>query len=110
MLLLRRHKKSLMLLRRHKSQVNIDKLVLHKWQLTLQVPYSGFAMMTRVAACIGISRTIRTIAFMLTVLPSPRPGCYKRRFPPVPDTWSEYLKIGFGQMRGMGGCNDLIIR
>ncbi|KAL3155537.1 hypothetical protein ABBQ38_011089 [Trebouxia sp. C0009 RCD-2024] len=74
-----------------------------------QVPYSGFAMMTRVAACIGISRTIRTIAFMLTVLPSPRPGCYDRRFPPVPDSWTEYLKIGFGDMRGNGGCNDLII-
>ena len=99
-----------MLLRRYKSQMDTHQLVLHQWQLTLQVPYSGFAMMTRVAACIGISRTIRTIAFMLTVLPSPRPGCYKRRFPPVPDTWSEYLKIGFGQMRGMGGCNDLIIR
>ena len=76
----------------------------------LQVPYSGFAMMTRVAACIGISRVIRTIAFMLTVLPSPRSDCYSRRFPPVPDTWREYLKIGFTQMRGMGGCNDLIIR
>ncbi len=76
----------------------------------LQVPYSGFAMMTRVAACIGICRTIRTIAFMLTVLPSPRPGCYSRRFPPVPDTWGEYLRIGFGELRGRGGCNDLIIR
>lgn len=47
---------------------------------------------------------------MLTVLPSPRPGCYDRRFPPVPDSWTEYLKIGFGDMRGNGGCNDLIIR
>ncbi|DBA96869.1 hypothetical protein WJX82_005400 [Trebouxia sp. C0006] len=74
-----------------------------------QVPYSGFAMMTRVAACIAICRTIRTIAFMLTVLPSPRPGCYSRRFLPVPDTWGEYLSIGFGELRGRGGCNDLII-
>ena len=84
--------------------------LLNMWQLALQVPYSGFAMMTRVAACIGISRTIRTLAFMLTVLPSPRPNCYKSRFPPVPETWAEYLKIGFGEIRGRGGCNDLIIR
>ena len=65
--------------------------------------------MTRVAACIGISRIIRSIAFLLTILPSPRPGCYIRRFPAVPDSWSQYLRIGFGQLRGSGGCNDLVI-
>lgn len=78
--------------------------------ILVQVPYSGFAMMTRVAACIAISRIIRTIAFLLTVLPNPRTGCYNRRFPAVPDTWWGFWKVGFGQMRGMGGCNDLIIR
>ena len=75
----------------------------------LQMPYSGFGMATRSIWCIIISRAIRTVAFMLTVLPSQRPGCYGRRFPPVPDTWLEFLTIGFGQLRASGGCNDLII-
>ena len=74
-----------------------------------EVPYSGFGMMTRTVVCIGGARAIRTGAFMLTVIPSPRPGCYEGRFPPVPDTWREYLAIGFGKIRSGGGCNDLIV-
>ncbi len=66
-------------------------------------------MATRSIWCIIIARSIRTVAFMLTVLPSQRPGCYSRRFPPVPDTWREFLVIGFGRLRSSGGCNDLII-
>ena len=73
------------------------------------MPYSGFGMATRSIWCIIIARSIRTVAFMLTVLPSQRPGCYSRRFPPVPDTWREFLVIGFGHLRSSGGCNDLII-
>ena len=66
-------------------------------------------MATRSIWCIIIARSIRTVAFMLTVLPSQRPGCYSRRFPPVPGTWQEFLVIGFGRLRSSGGCNDLII-
>ena len=33
----------------------------------------------------------------------------RRRFPPVPDTLWETIKAGYTQMRGFGGCNDLVI-
>lgn len=48
-------------------------------------------------------RIIRTVAFMLTVLPSQRPGCFARRFPPVPSSWWRFLVIGFTKLRAMGG-------
>jgi hypothetical protein len=48
-------------------------------------------------------RIIRTVAFMLTVLPSQRPGCFGRRFPPVPSSWWRFLVIGFTKLRAMGG-------
>ncbi len=73
------------------------------------VPFSGFGMMTRFVACTVAARAIRTVAFLLTVLPNPRPLCYAGRFPPVPDTVAEFLRIGFAKMRSGGGCNDLII-
>ena len=73
------------------------------------VPFSGFGMCTRFVACVVYARAIRTVAFMLTVLPNPRPGCYTRRFPPVPDTVAEWLHIGFAKMRSGGGCNDLVL-
>ena len=73
------------------------------------VPYSGFGMCTRFVCCVIGARAIRTVAFLLTVLPNPRPGCYARRFPPVPDSVSEWLRIGFAKMRAGGGCNDLVL-
>jgi DNA mismatch repair protein MutS2 len=73
------------------------------------VPFSGFGMCTRFVACVAYARAIRTVAFLLTVLPNPRPGCYARRFPPVPDTVADFLRIGFGRMRSGGGCNDLVL-
>ncbi|KAF6255128.1 hypothetical protein COO60DRAFT_1702962 [Scenedesmus sp. NREL 46B-D3] len=54
------------------------------------------------------SRILRTASFMCTVLPSPRPGCYRRRFPPPPATWSGIVWVGIRELRGFGGCNDLI--
>ena len=92
------------------SLVGLSRWASHSYhRRRVQVPYSGFGMATRSIWCIIISRAIRTVAFMLTVLPSQRPGCYGRRFPPVPDTWREFLAIGFGRLRASGGCNDLII-
>jgi DNA mismatch repair protein MutS2 len=73
------------------------------------VPYSGFGMCNRFVACVAYARAIRTVAFLLTILPNPRPGCYSRRFPPVPDTWADFLRVGFGRMRSGGGCNDLVL-
>jgi len=73
-----------------------------------ELPFSGFGMCARTVATIAGARVIRTAAFMLTVLPSPRPGCFDRRFPPVPDTWAEFFAIGFSKMRSMGGCNEYV--
>jgi hypothetical protein len=36
--------------------------------------------------------------------------CPRRRFPPPPDTWGGMLAVGVRQLRGMGGCNDLVFR
>jgi hypothetical protein len=75
-----------------------------------QVPYSGFGLMARWCASIACGRLLRVACFLTTVLPSPRPGCYSRRFPPPPDTLKETLRVGFTTLRGTGGCNDLIFR
>ncbi|KAI8472650.1 MAG: hypothetical protein J3K34DRAFT_413171 [Monoraphidium minutum] len=73
-----------------------------------QIPYSGFGVMARFSLTITLGRLLRVACFMTTVLPSPRPGCYSRRFPPPPDGAWEMLRVGFTTLRGMGGCNDLI--
>lgn len=49
----------------------------------------------------------RTVAFMTTILPNPRPRCYARNFPPVPDTVRGFVEVGFSAKRG-SGCNDLV--
>lgn len=72
------------------------------------VPYSGFGMASRFMDTIAFTHLIRTVAFMITVLPNPQGDCYRKNFPPVPDTVSEYVAIGFGAKRGHG-CNDLVI-
>lgn len=65
-------------------------------------------MMARFCATIALGRWLRIACFLTTVLPSPRPGCYARRFPPPPDSAWETLKVGLLTLRGTGGCNDLI--
>jgi len=74
----------------------------------MQVSFSGFGLMSRVVATIAASRLIRVVCFMSTVLPNPKPGCYSRRFPPVPDSAWGIIKAGYTTIRGFGGCNDLI--
>jgi len=69
---------------------------------------SGFAMAAQVAATVALSRAIRTASFISTILPNPRFHCYYRKFPPVPDNWLDFVRVGFSRMRGNGGCNDLI--
>jgi hypothetical protein len=66
--------------------------------------------MARFCATITLTRLARTAAFTTTVLPSPRPGCYRTRFPAVPDSAWGVLRVGVGQLRGAGGCNDLVFR
>lgn len=73
-----------------------------------QVPYSGFGMAARFMDTIAWTHALRTVAFMVTVLPNPRRGCYATNFPPVPKTIAEFIAVGFSAKRG-SGCNDLVI-
>ena len=73
-----------------------------------QVPYSGFGMGARFMDVITWTHWLRTAAFMITVLPNPKPHCYYKNFPPVPSSVWEFIAIGFGKKRG-SGCNDLVI-
>jgi PAP2 superfamily C-terminal len=53
-------------------------------------------------------RVIRVISFMLTVLPSQNPNCYRQRFPPPPKDWMSWIEVGM-RPQSHGGCNDLIV-
>ena len=61
------------------------------------------ALMTLASA-----RLIRYISFVLTVLPSQVPNCYRRHFPPPPDNWKDWILVGM-LPNSRGGCNDLIL-
>jgi hypothetical protein len=61
------------------------------------------ALMTLASA-----RLIRYISFVLTVLPSQVPNCYRNHFPPPPDNWKDWLLVGM-LPSSRGGCNDLIL-
>lgn len=56
----------------------------------------------------AIARSIRTISFLITVLPSQNPRCYFSHFPTPPKDWFSWLMVGFIPQAN-GGCNDLII-
>lgn len=74
------------------------------------IEFSGFGVATRFLDTVSWTHALRTLSFMVTVLPNPKQLCYTRwsKFPPVPqDAW-EFIKIGFSAKRG-SGCNDLII-
>ena len=62
----------------------------------------------RALLTVAIARVIRTISFLITVLPSQYPACYFHRFPTPPEDWSSWLLVGLTP-RVNGGCNDLII-
>ena len=54
-------------------------------------------------------RIVRTVSFLLTVLPSQKRDCYQARFPyPVPQNWSDWILTGMKPAH-KGGCNDLIV-
>lgn len=53
-------------------------------------------------------RLVRVISFLLTVLPSQNPHCYRSHFPPPPDDWISWIQIGM-LPEAHGGCNDLIV-
>jgi len=57
---------------------------------------------------LAAARSIRTICFLVTVVPSQNPRCYFSHFPKPPDDWYSWLKVGLIPQVD-GGCNDLII-
>jgi len=70
---------------------------------------SMWAVGMRALLTLGIARFVRTVSFLLTVLPSQMPSCYRSHYPyPVPGTWSEWIVVGL-KPAARGGCNDLII-
>jgi hypothetical protein len=69
-----------------------------------------YGIANRALMTIAVARFIRTISFMLTVVPSQNRYCYiQRGFPyPPPQQIMEWIWIGIIP-RSHGGCNDLII-
>ena len=57
---------------------------------------------------LAAARSIRTISFLMTVVPSQNPMCYFDHFPMPPKEWLPWLKVGL-MPQVDGGCNDLII-
>ena len=77
-------------------------------QLGKPSPRTLAGLALRCTMTFAAARVIRTISFVLTVLPSQVPNCYARHFPPPPAAWGEWLMIGF-LPSSRGGCNDLIL-
>ena len=68
-----------------------------------------WSMGCRALLTLASARFLRTISFLLTVLPSQNKFCYGQHFPnPPPDNWSEWLLEGLNP-NNSGGCNDLIV-
>jgi hypothetical protein len=69
-----------------------------------------YGIANRALMTVGIARFIRTISFIVTVVPSQNQFCYTQRgFPyPVPTKWIDWIWIGIIP-RSHGGCNDLIV-
>ena len=68
-----------------------------------------WSMALRGVLTMAAARSIRTVSFLITVLPSQNPRCYFSHFPnPPPSEWMAWLMVGFTPQVN-GGCNDLII-
>ena len=67
-----------------------------------------WSMAMRGVLTLAAARSIRTISFLITVVPSQNPMCYFSHFPMPPEDWYSWLKVGLIPQVD-GGCNDLII-
>jgi hypothetical protein len=68
-----------------------------------------YGVVTRTIFTLACARFIRVVSFLLTVLPSQMPNCYRGHFPnPPPQDWWSWLQVGFLPSTS-GGCNDLIV-
>jgi hypothetical protein len=74
-----------------------------------QMQRNLWSMALRGVLTLAAARFIRTISFLITVLPSQSPKCYFGHFPfPPPTEWIPWLLEGL-KPQVNGGCNDLII-
>jgi hypothetical protein len=69
---------------------------------------SLYGIGTRAVLTVAAARAIRTVSFLLTVLPSQLRTCYPQRFPLPPSDIFAWIWVGI-LPRTHGGCNDLII-
>jgi PAP2 superfamily C-terminal len=68
-----------------------------------------YGVARRAVLTLASARALRTISFLLTVLPSQVPQCYSQRFPnPPPSEWMPWIQVGL-LPAAHGGCNDLIV-
>jgi hypothetical protein len=68
-----------------------------------------YTLAQRALLTLALTRFIRTISFLLTVLPSQVPNCYSQHYPnPPPADWYHWIQVGI-LPSARGGCNDLII-
>lgn len=64
---------------------------------------------SRALLTLSTARFLRTVSFLLTVLPSQNKYCFGQHYPnPPPDNWSDWFLVGL-QPNSHGGCNDLIV-
>jgi PAP2 superfamily C-terminal len=68
-----------------------------------------YGVARRAVLTLASARALRTVSFLLTVLPSQVPQCYSKRFPhPPPAEWMPWIQVGL-LPAAHGGCNDLIV-
>jgi hypothetical protein len=68
-----------------------------------------YGLARRAVFTLALARVLRTVSFLLTVLPSQVPSCYSQRFPvPPPADWLNWIQVGL-LPASHGGCNDLIV-
>jgi len=68
-----------------------------------------WSMGCRALLTLSSARFLRTVSFLLTVLPSQNKHCYGQHYPnPPPADWEAWILEGF-KPNSSGGCNDLIV-
>jgi hypothetical protein len=69
-----------------------------------------YGLARRAVLTLASARVLRTVSFLLTVLPSQVKSCYAQRFPPPPPPadWPGWVRVGL-LPASHGGCNDLIV-
>ena len=70
---------------------------------------NSWGLAIRALLTMSMARFVRTISFLITVLPSQNKMCFFSHFPsPPPQEWLSWIVVGFTP-QAHGGCNDLII-